>query len=157
MSDVRIRSSAGVVLEVCQNRLLNADDPKAVRDILRSILGQIHLIMDADASCRTIEDYMALQWQWSRQTFGNEYRLEQLITHIRKELDEVERSPDDRFEWIDIALLALDGYNRCGGGTTWSLMNDLLSKQSKNFSRKWVKPEDPKAPIEHDRSNDGPA
>ncbi len=105
------------------------------------------LLMDGS---ETIEAFLVRQWEWSRRTFGDEYRREQLVAHIRKELLEIEADPSDRIEWIDIVLLALDGYNRCAGGTVGTLMADLQAKQAKNFARKWVQA-GPGEPVEHER------
>lgn len=102
----------------------------------------------------SIEAYLIRQWEWSRRTFGDDYRMEQITAHIRKELAEVEANPGDRVEWIDIALLALDGYNRCAAGTAETLMPDMQAKQDRNFARVWVIPADPRAAVEHDRSAD---
>lgn len=59
MSDVRIRSSASVIQWVCTKRLLDYDDPKAIRDLLRQILGQIGLILEADTTQKRRSDERA--------------------------------------------------------------------------------------------------
>jgi hypothetical protein len=113
----------------------------------------LQLAFDALVTRDTIQDFLAIQWDWSRRTFGQGYRTEQILDHIRKEIREIEADPTDRIEWLDIALLALDGYQRPAGGTTETLMPDLLTKQAKNFKRKWVFTDDGRA-VEHDRSEE---
>ena len=64
------------------------------------------------------------QWLWSRDTFGNGRRTGGVIQHIRKELNEIEQKPDDLEEWVDVIILALDGFWR-HGGTLPKLLNVL--------------------------------
>lgn len=52
---------------------------------------------------------------WSKATFGPGRRTKGLLEHIRRELDEVAAAPDDLVEWVDVVLLAFDGYWRHGG------------------------------------------
>ena len=118
---------------------------------------QARAILDATpAPTETIETYFARQIEWSRNTFGPGRRTKGVIEHIRKELVEVEADPDDLMEWIDIVILAMDGFWR-HGGTEDDVLPLLLRKQRKNLARTWpdwrTVSED-KA-IEHDRSHDG--
>ncbi len=46
---------------------------------------------------------------WSSMTFGPGPRTEGVLAHIRKELIEITKDPTDPIEWIDVAILALDG------------------------------------------------
>jgi hypothetical protein len=62
-----------------------------------------------------------------------------VLDHLRAELKEVTEAPDRearRFEWIDIIMLAQDGYLR-DGGTPMGLALDLGQKQRINEQRKW--------------------
>lgn len=90
-----------------------------------------------------LERYLYEQLRWSRLTFGNGRRTVGITAHIAKELAEIRAKPDDVEEWIDVVILALDGYWRAGG-TPESLAWDLRAKQDKNFARQWPaqKPED---------------
>lgn len=47
---------------------------------------------------------------WSEKTFGSGNRTIGLIEHIREELKEVQDKPYDLKEWVDVMLLAFDGY-----------------------------------------------
>lgn len=100
-----------------------------------------------------LDDYLARQIDFSRRTFGEGRRTLGVTAHIGKELDEIRANPDDLSEWIDVMILAMDGYWR-HGGTPDTLMRDLQAKQDKNLARKWPKPTSEDVPVEHDRSED---
>lgn len=61
------------------------------------------------------ESHLAGQRRWSEATFGPGPRTLGITAHIRKELQEIEDDPTDLTEWIDVAILALDGAWRTGG------------------------------------------
>jgi hypothetical protein len=81
-------------------------------------------------------DYISRQREWSRVTFGPGSRTEGIIEHIRKELTEVEASPYDVMEWVDLIILALDGAWRAGYEPE-QILDALKRKQGINFIRKW--------------------
>jgi hypothetical protein len=54
------------------------------------------------------------QIDWSLSTFGEGAMTERVLKHIEKEIQEVRAEPYKLEEWIDIALLALDGAWRTG-------------------------------------------
>src|SRR5690242_11478653 len=56
-------------------------------------------------------DYVIRHQYWSLKTFGphRDTDATRLVTHIRKELNEIERHPQDCEEWIDVIILAIDG------------------------------------------------
>lgn len=56
-----------------------------------------------------LKQWMMTFVPWSSKTFGPGMRTEGLLKHIAKEMDEVRKNPSDVTEWIDIAILALDG------------------------------------------------
>lgn len=103
----------------------------------------------------TIEAYFARQIEWSRETFGPSLRTGGVVDHIRKELREIEVEPHDLSEWVDVIIVAMDGYWR-HGGTVESLMPSLLAKQTKNMARAWPdwRTLSESAAIEHDRSGE---
>ncbi|QXV73559.1 protein of unknown function DUF550 [Rhizobium phage RHph_X2_30] len=102
-----------------------------------------------------LAEYLRRQWEWSLRTFGPGFRTAGILQHIRKELGEVEKEPHDLMEWLDIIILAFDGYWRHGGSPERAIAL-LQKKQDKNFARNWpdwrTLGED-KA-IEHDRSGE---
>lgn len=98
-------------------------------------------------------DYLYTQRRWSRITFGRGLKTQSICNHIRKELDEIVAKPLDLEEWIDVAILALDGAWRTGA-TPEEIIAALERKQWINQQRRWVIPEDEDAPIEHDRTGE---
>lgn len=95
------------------------------------------------------------QRAWSESTFGPGCRTQGVIDHIRKELLEIEADPCDIEEWIDVAILALDGAWR-SGSVPEQIVEALATKQAKNESRVWPdwRTMNPNKAIEHDRSAD---
>lgn len=93
------------------------------------------------------------QKEFSEKTFGPGPRTKGVIDHIRRELLEVEKNPDDLYEWIDLMILAIDGAWRAGHSPT-KIMIALETKQTINETRSWpdwrTQPED--QAIEHERS-----
>lgn len=83
-----------------------------------------------------IVDIIADQRRWSRATFGPGPRPAGTIAHIRKELAEIEANPTDVVEWVDVAILALDGAWRAGHSPR-AIARALLDKQQRNRDRKW--------------------
>lgn len=123
-----------------------------VRNRLRH---ELERILSALEPSETIETYYARQIEWSKNTFGPALRTKGIIDHIKKELKEIEAEPHDLSEWIDVVILAMDGFWRHGGSVD-DLMTRLLAKQQKNIARTWpdwrTMSED--VAIEHDRSHD---
>lgn len=103
----------------------------------------------------TLETYYQRQIEWSRETFGPALRTKGIIDHITKELREIEADPHDLSEWVDVVILAMDGFWRHGGSAE-DLFKALIAKQKKNMARSWpdwrTMSED--SAIEHDRSKD---
>lgn len=81
-------------------------------------------------------DRLARQREWSTQNFGPGRRTEGVLDHIAKEMDEVRADPTDLEEWIDIAILALDGAWRAGHEPQ-EVIDTLIAKQEKNFTRSY--------------------
>lgn len=101
------------------------------------------------------EAHLARQAAFSALTFGPGARTEGICDHIRKELEEVAAAPGDLKEWIDVAILALDGAWRCGAAPA-QIIEALVAKQIKNEGRAWPdwRTADPAKAIEHDRSGE---
>lgn len=98
----------------------------------------------------SLGQYLKRQEEWSARTFGHSTRTKELLEHIRKELAEIEAAPHDLTEWVDVIILALDGYWRHGGSPD-SIMAALQAKQDKNFARKWPTPKSEDEAVEHIR------
>jgi hypothetical protein len=99
--------------------------------------------------------YLTDQREWSLKTFGPGPRVGGIIEHIRKELIEIEKDPTDVTEWLDVAILALDGAWRAGYSPL-QVAQAFLAKQKKNIARVW--PDwrlfGQNKAIEHDRSGE---
>jgi hypothetical protein len=93
---------------------------------------------------------------WSKATFGPGRRTKGLLEHIRRELDEVAANPDDLVEWVDVVLLAFDGYWR-HGGTPEGFMDMVRYKFSVNQARKWPPPAPDDQPNHHVEEPTAPA
>lgn len=102
-----------------------------------------------------IEGYLKRQEAWSSKTFGHGTRTIGITRHIEKEIVEVRLKPHDLQEWIDICILAMDGYWRHGGEPD-KFLPMILEKLSINEQRKWPPPQPQDHPTEHikeDQSN----
>ncbi|MBO9398774.1 DUF550 domain-containing protein [Shimia sp. R9_2] len=116
-------------------------------------------------------EYLARQVAVSRCNFGPYERTEGVIDHIKKELKEVQAEdyPEGRMkEWVDVAILALDGLTRStrsyldsvAPGATADEVADVAVKQilkkqrGKNELRDWPdwRTADPNKAIEHVRA-----
>ncbi len=118
--------------------------------------------------------HLTRQAIFSRATFGPGPRTEGVLQHIETEIEEVRKatSLDERAnEWVDIAILGLDGLIRAvredlEARTTKPVTNDevaahvvyrIVQKQGRNELRNWPDHRTMLAdvPIEHDRTKDG--
>jgi hypothetical protein len=97
--------------------------------------------------------HLRRQRDFSAHAFGPGPRTAGVIDHIRKELGEIEKAPDDLTEWIDVVLLAFDGAWRAGHKPE-RIAEALAAKLAKNESRVWPdwRTADPNKAIEHDRA-----
>lgn len=94
--------------------------------------------------------HLTKQQSFSEKIFGPGLKTEALIDHILKELDEIEKSPTDPMEWVDVVLLAFDGLWRTGC-TPEQITQLIEQKQSINESRDWPdwRKADPNTAMEH--------
>jgi hypothetical protein len=76
------------------------------------------------------------QRRFSLATFGPGPRTLGVVSHIRKELVEIEADPGDLMEWIDVAMLALDGAWRAGHEPA-AIALALATKLTRNELRTW--------------------
>jgi hypothetical protein len=106
---------------------------------LNHALTQLRLSKQAEAADpeRDIHALLDRQFAWSKRTFGDGYRPTALLAHIRKELVEIEAAPTDPVEWIDVALLALDGAWRAQGISGTRVAELMVEKMAINRARKW--------------------
>lgn len=98
------------------------------------------------------EQVLARQRAFSERTFGPGPRTAGVLDHIRKELLEIERDPDDLLEWVDLLLLAFDGALRRGYAPR-RILAAYREKLAANEHRGWPdwRKADPEKAIEHIR------
>ena len=87
----------------------------------------------------TMEDYMEAQAEVSADKFGYptaETDCERITQKIKDELEEVSADPYDLEEWIDVIILALDGYWRHGGEPK-HIVSHLVNKLEKIKGRNY--------------------
>lgn len=93
---------------------------------------------------------------FSFKTFGPPSRgIGGVLDHIRKELVEIESAPHDVEEWIDLAILTMDGAMRSGHSPE-TIAAAWVAKQTKNEGRNWPdwRTAEPGKAIEHVRTAD---
>jgi hypothetical protein len=76
------------------------------------------------------------QRDWSIDTFGPGPRTHGVLNHIRKEIVEIEDSPYDLSEWVDVIILAIDGAWR-SGWTAEEIIEEYFDKMTTNYGRDW--------------------
>jgi hypothetical protein len=96
------------------------------------------------------QDYLKKQCKWSTKTFGPGLRTLGILKHIEKEIEEVKENPSDLYEWVDIVILAIDGYWRHGGR---DLVQDLNKKMDICMQRTYPYPASDDEVSEHIRSS----
>ena len=94
--------------------------------------------------------HLEKQSEFSLETFGPGPRVRMVVDHIRAELIEIEASPTDVYEWIDVAMLAFDGAWRAGHSPA-AIAAALGTKLAKNITRTWPdwRTHDPDQAIKH--------
>jgi hypothetical protein len=119
------------------------------RDLIANAL---RLAAGASAGAFDFRAHLQRQREWSERTFGPGPRTKGVCDHIRNELTEIEAAPDDVEEWIDVAILALDGAWRTGASPETIIVR-IVGKQTKNEARNWPdwRTADPDKAIEHVR------
>ena len=97
-----------------------------------------------------MREFLVQMMEWSAKTFGPGRRTQGLWAHVEKEKAEIRADPTDLEEWIDLIILACDGFWR-NGGTPDDLLGRLFDKLEKNKAREWPAVNDGATPMEHVR------
>jgi Protein of unknown function (DUF550) len=154
--------AAGLDLEAIEARLAknHCDCTNCNREDIPTLIAEVRRLAALFAPSQgpavfDLHSHLARQADWSGRTFGPGSRAKGVVDHIRKELAEIEANPGDLKEWIDVAILALDGAWRSGASPS-EIIAALVAKQAKNEARNWPdwRTADPNKAIEHDRSSD---
>ena len=96
------------------------------------------------------DDFVRRHRDWSQRVFGTGRQTGGLTEHIEKEIAEIRAKPDDLVEWLDVMILAMDGYLR-HGGTPETLLPDLERKLGENIARRWPDAGGGDKAVEHER------
>ena len=80
--------------------------------------------------------YLHRQKDFSERTFGPGHRTRELLVHLHKEIGEVEATPLDLDEWVDVVLLAFDGAMRAGFAPE-DVIHAMKAKQELNETKTW--------------------
>lgn len=93
-----------------------------------------------------LEAHLTRQMVFSRATFGPGERMDSVLDHIGKEIEEVRASRGESSEWVDLVILSLDGLTR----RLWASAPDksadeianaacriIRGKQARNELRRW--------------------
>lgn len=116
----------------------------------------LYLMYESKSRAFAIDaDHLERQRAWSRETFGPGSRVNGVLDHIRKELEEIAADPTDVEEWVDVLILAFDGAWRAGHEPQ-AILDALAAKQAKNEARTWPdwRQMSPDQAIEHVRDDD---
>lgn len=118
--------------------------------------GVEEVVLRRDVPDFDLKTHLRRQIAFSLKTFGPGRRTQGVCDHIRKELNEIERAPNDVNEWVDVILLAFDGAWR-SGATEDQIIAALAAKQAINEQRDWPdwRTADLNKAIEHTRTTDG--
>lgn len=94
--------------------------------------------------------HLERQRKFSLKAFGPNQTPQGVIDHIKKELIEIESTPNDIYEWVDLMLLAFDGAMRAGF-QPHEITAALDDKLTINENRDWPdwRECDPNKAIEH--------
>lgn len=120
------------------------DRLQASLEVTRSLahgVGEPRVSLSADDAA----DILARFERMARRVAGPGLRTKGVLAHIRKELLEVEGSPQDLTEWVDVAVLALDGAWR-SGHEPQAIIDATLTRLRPDW-----RTSDPEGPIEHPR------
>lgn len=140
-----------IVLEaaIASGQLFNRDVRKAAKWALVTIDDLTARLAEAEARDLVAELRDRLI-PWSRKTFGDGMRTVGICKHIEKELDEIRENPFSVEEWIDVAILALDGAWRTSV-TAEEAVDVLFKKLAKIRTRTYPMPVSDDEPSEHVR------
>lgn len=112
-----------------------------------------------------LKQHLIRQMVFSRATFGPGERMNGVLDHIAKEVEEVRRAGGDSSEWIDLVILSLDGltrrlwassdYRKTADEIAEEACRMIVGKQAKNERRNWPdwRTADPSKAIEHVRGH----
>lgn len=119
--------------------------PIAVFAISRAALdesgGNISISDDGKINKYVIDNWLFNRMtNWAEETFPQRTN-HSILTHLRRELDEIEANPDDLTEWADVILLFMHGLRERNFNIA-QLVEALEKKFEINKNRKWGTPDE---------------
>ena len=75
------------------------------------------------------------------------------LAHIKKELKELDDTPYDMEEWVDLFFLTIQGLTKLAREDLNAVRYEIYAKLIKNHNREWGQP-DADGVVEHVRKND---
>ncbi len=111
-----------------------------------------------------LQQHLLRQMAFSHATYGPGKRMEGVLDHMAKEIEEVRESGGDPSEWVDLVMLALDGLTRQLAFSpddnkrclhpeliAIDVCRRIVEKQSTNEGREWPdwRTADPNKGIQH--------
>ena len=99
------------------------------------------------AKCTEIQRLQNEAGQWADETFDTQKGPLPALHHLKKEVDELIKDPNDHTEYADALMLLLNAYRRIGG-TADQLVANTFSKLAVCKKRKWGQP-DANGVVEH--------
>jgi hypothetical protein len=98
-------------------------------------------------------NYLDRLCEWSRITFGEGKRTFGITKKIEGELGEICSDPNDLMEWVDVIMLAMDGFYRAGGNQ--DRLGEMLEEKLRiNRKRTYPKPIGDEA-VQHEEEKPG--
>jgi hypothetical protein len=89
---------------------------------------------------------------WADSVFGKDRRLDSILKHLKKEVEELIDEPFSVEEYADVGILWLNAASKAGYKVD-DLYFAMIGKMMVNRSRKWGKPGE-NGVIEHQREQD---
>ena len=101
----------------------------------------------------SLQELWELMSDWQQKQFGSDQTRGPIGTlkHLRKEVDEAIKNPNDLEEYVDIYFMTVDSCRRAGY-TFDQFRRGVDEKLQKNMARRWSKPVDGE-PCEHIRED----
>lgn len=119
-------------------------EQSTVAELLRQKGNLMQKVRDLSETGYPLVTHLVRQIAFSQKAFGPGLRTGGILDHIAKELKEVAEKPHDLSEWIDVAMLALDGAWRHATRDGVSdeeiaqqVVDTLQAKLAKNEKRDW--------------------
>jgi len=82
-----------------------------------------------------LDQFQSNHAAWASKTFPDE-TLDEVIKHLKAEIDEARETPSDVFEWADCYILMMYACQRCGHSMS-DVVDIAKKKHEINLKRTW--------------------